>query len=279
MHKILILIFSAMIAFVGCTESGDDVSVGGDDDNGGNSDGSTVTTDCGIVVGGSLTNPTGLSSGTTGTATAAGPNRVIVSSATGSVLVKLQGIDNFTGTRADAALSRLRSLLSGQVTYFEAVKGCTTTDAGGVAVVGQVVNSSGVSVAEDLLQNGLIPSVDQNDECSGNLVGSCLEALREVGEQSGEAVSNFLWKPESERTGKLAILFSPAASSVTVNGDTCNLGSGATNGRSTTARCPRSGCEYGSNARVSAIDTNGRPLLFQGSTEYIIADGCQRIEF
>ena len=92
-------------------------------------------------------------------------------------------------------------------------------------------------------------------------------------------MSNFLWKPQSERDGRLVVLLNPGGATIIANGETLTP-SGASNGRGTTARGTRSGCGYGANVRVQAFDRNGRVLLFPGGArEFIIPNGCDRVEF
>ena len=95
---------------------------------------------------------------------------------------------------------------------------------------------------------------------------------------SGGVVSNFLWKPKSERDGSLVVLLSPANARITVNGERLT-DFGPSNGRGTTARAQKSGCAFG-RATVEVTDAQGLPILFPGNkTKFIIENGCDRVQF
>lgn len=276
--KLPILLFSLSVAgLVACTSGGssDSDSSGGDSPT----DGSSFRTDCGVVVDGKLRNPVPAADGSLASVQITGPNQAIVTSGSNVFLVKFQGLRNVTGFRRDSAINVLQTLAREQAVFFQAESECTATvDGGGVGFVGQLFTASGVSYNESLIDAGLA-EVATSDVCNGSLIGQCYSALQDSGEQLGGAISNFLWKPEAERDGRLVVLLNPGGATVVANGETL-APSGASNGRGTTARGNRSGCGFGTNVVVRAFDRQNRILLFPGGArELIIANGCNRVEF
>ena len=272
------------IGLTACTSGG-----GGGDDGGASSSSSSepvsggageFRTDCGVVLGGSLRNPVSASEGVVVDVQVTGPNQAIVTSGGQQFLVKFHGLRNISSSaKRNAAISQLESMAQGKAVYFEAESECTTTvDGGGTAFVGQLFTLGGDSYNEELIAIGLA-EVSSFDGCSGSLIGQCYQALEDTSEQVGTAISNFLWKPESERDGRLVVLLNPGGATIVANGETLTP-SGSSNGRGTTARGTRSGCGYGANVRVQAFDRQGRVLLFPGGArEFIIQNGCDRVEF
>ena len=102
--------------------------------------------------------------------------------------------------------------------------------------------------------------------------------------QVAGTITDFLWKPKSDEKsrspGTLAVLASACNAEVRVNGEAL-VDSGPSNGRCTTARGNRSGCQFGVNVKVEVIDrTTGFPYLFpSGDPFYLVTNGCVREEF
>ncbi len=91
----------------------------------------------------------------------------------------------------------------------------------------------------------------------------------------------FLWKPVSESDGNLVVLVDPQNVDVLVSGSTSETlrDTGPSNGRGTTARASRPGCEFGENVRVQFFQ-NGQPIGFiDGTSTVTIQNGCEREEF
>lgn len=101
---------------------------------------------------------------------------------------------------------------------------------------------------------------------------------------SAGEITRFLWKPQSDggyNHGLLSILVSACNARIMVNGDEL-VPFGPGNGFCTTGRnMSKSGCAYGANARVQVFDRDtGAIYLFPGGAEeYIIPNGCNRVEF
>ena len=109
------------------------------------------------------------------------------------------------------------------------------------------------------------------------MIGACYQALLDTSAPVAR-VSNFLWKPVSERDGNLVVLYNPGNTTVVVNGVTLT-NTGPSNGRAVTARASRSGGSFGTNIRVQIFDSLGRALQFpNGQSTLIIADGSSRVE-
>lgn len=273
-----IALVCSISALVACTSGGgdSDSSGGGDTDPGGSG---SFRTDCGVVSGGELRNPIDASSGVAATVQITGPNQAIVNSGSARFLVKFQGLNNITDFRRNASIARLEQLAQQPAIFFAAQDDCTASvDGGGTAFVGQLFSASGRSYNETLISEGLA-RIDRSDACQGQLIGSCYDALEDSSEQLGGSVSNFLWKPEAERDGRLVVLLNPGGATIIANGETL-APSGASNGRGTTARGTRSGCGYGANVTVQAFDSRGRVLLFPGGArQFTIPNGCDRVEF
>lgn len=275
MRLLSILLLSAVLLLSACTKSGSDENVSGVD-----LDGLEFFTDCGVVLNGFLKNPVNATEGIVGTVEVIASNQIIFRTGTSEILVKLQGINASGGSNEAKAVQFLRNLSGNtQAVFIQASDGCTSVVAGGgVASVGQLFTLSGLSFAEELVKSGFA-SVERNDVCSGVLVGPCYIALEETDAPVGAAISNFLWKPSSERDGNLVILYSPGGATTVVNGETLT-DFGASNGRGTTARANKSGAGFGTNITVEAFNSEGIPLQFPGgATSFTIPNGANRVEF
>ncbi len=288
-RSILSLLALSLFSLSACTSGG-----GSDDEgssNGNNSSEETAEgsfrTDCGVAIDGEVKNPVDASEGIRVFIDRFVSNNVLVASpasgAGGDILVRIHGIADGGGTFQEARARNVQSSFSRSAILFPPEVECTTTvEGGGTALVANMVSdTSGDSYAEELLLNGGA-SARSGDVCGGSLIGSCYQALQEEGESAnppvGADVSNFLWKPVSEKNGRVAVLLSPRAT-VFANGEELE-DFGPSNGRATTARGSRPGCAYGANVRVQAIDSQGRYLVFpDGSTTFIIGNGCDRVEF
>lgn len=260
------------VVIIGCGGSGG----GGDAAN--HSNRSEYTTDCGVIDSGRLVNPVKASDGELVAIQVVGGNKVIASNDQGQRLIQLAGIGSVAGFRNEAAIALMNSL-AGQETYlYETNPGCQVDQPGGaIGSLGSLVTASGVSYAEELLRAGYVSA--STHPCGDAELTGCYQALADTAVPVGGNISNFLWKPAGEHDGNLVILFNPGPATVLVNGEALRF-TGASNGRGTTARGNRNGCAYGANARVEAFDQQGRVLLFPGGArEWIIADGCQRVEF
>lgn len=99
---------------------------------------------------------------------------------------------------------------------------------------------------------------------------------------SSQHISDFLWKPASERNGNLVVLVNPSRVEIVVTGSISESldDSGPSNGRGTTGRSNFSGCSFGDNITVEFFDTSGRRILVaDGRSAVRIPRGCDRFEF
>ena len=273
MKKLLAILFIILISLNACTKSDSD------DDSPDLGD-TTFDTDCGTIFEGKLVQPIEANKGKQGIVEVIGSNLVIFRRDDSEILVKLQGLDVTGGSRESRAVQFLRNLSgNNQAVFFQADESCTTTvSGGGIAAVGHLFTLNGLSFSEELIKAGLA-KINRNDVCSGVLIGPCYIALQESNAPVGASISNFIWKPKSERDGNLVVLLNPGSATVVVNGETL-VNSGASNGRGTTARSLKPGAAFGTNIEVEVFDSQGNNLRFPGgATVFIIPDGAQRVEF
>lgn len=244
---------------------------------------STAASDCGVVVEGALQNPPDSAEAIIGhIAAAEQPDLVVVQPSNpsmGPLLVKLLGVEP---SGRSGASERIQAIAppSHNIFLYPAGTGCdTVTPGGGVGVLGTIVLADGRVLSEILLEEGLLLHDSGRSVCSSSLVTGCYEALEvPLPKLSGQTVSNFLWKPRSERDGDLVVLLNPYGATIVVNGTTL-ANSGPSNGRGTTARGSRPGCAYG-RATVEVFNSRGEVVTFPGGKEsYTIENGCDRVEF
>jgi len=121
---------------------------------------------------------------------------------------------------------------------------------------------------------------DTNSDSDGS---SQLPPPQEIKDISNLVIRNFLWKPRSERDGKLTVLVNPTNVRIEVTGAISEtlINSGPSNGRGTTGRSTvNQGCNYGANISVEFFDSVGRRILVaDGRTSVTIPNGCNRLEF
>lgn len=242
-------------------------------------DGSRFSSDCGTLVDGEMQNPVKKGEAVQITGSVANPYTLAVNFPEGKALVKLAALTDVEYFRDDAAMSFLANKISGNLYYYESQKDCTDyVSGGGQAFVGQVYNERGENISEELIKAGFA-KIDTYDDCASQELISCYQALEDTAVQIGGNVSNFLWKPASDKNGNLVVLLNPYDATIVVNGETL-VDSGPGNGRGTQGRGKKPGCAYGSNVTVKAYDSQGRVLLFPGAREsYTVKDGCKRTEF
>lgn len=193
----------------------------------------------------------------------------------GDVLVKLQGIKDTPSSKRDSAITRINILTAGgKVAFIRAKEDCTAPVSGTTAIVGTIINQSGVSVNEELARTGLA-DIDTNDYCGGSLIAGCLQSIYGTTLETAGALDAFLWKPVSDSNGALAIHTGPYGTDVYVNGEKGqNQGSG--NGYGSLARFSRPGCGYAS-PRIQVYDgSTGLPYTVGGSVSFTVPNPCGR---
>lgn len=306
MFRIMTVVLSLVICgllVVGCGNDTD-----GDESGGSSANLAVRMSDCGVVVDGAAHNPPDarlgiggrIIDGLTGEYVAFQPDDPEM----GPVLVKSLAARATDRIGAKRFVARAAGVSQAAV-LFKAGDGCEVVTAdGGSGVLGTIVLADGRVLTELLLSNGFLQMDGSTRHCSASLVENCYHALAEAapdptptpaavspapqqpgatpapstGQVSGSVINHFLWKPRSDRDGTLAILFNPTASRVTVNGGDLH-NSGPSNGRASTFRGGHSGCSYG-RAVIQAWDTRGRLLQWPGGqSSYVIANGCNRVEF
>ncbi|RMG40885.1 MAG: hypothetical protein D6719_09775 [Candidatus Dadabacteria bacterium] len=283
--KTLVLILMLPFLFTACTKSPESNSSNDSRADSTNSQAfdteasiDTVVTDCGVVIDDKLQNPVSLRDA----------EPVIISDVLSSTIVQITNISGETELvkiagitessipiEKDLAKETLKAL--NQAFIFRASNECTVMVRGVPASVAQMHTGYGESVAELLLKKGIV-AVDSTDNC-GNLalLTSCYQAIKDDAPKlNGGTISNFLWKPSSERNGNLVVLLNPSNATVMVNGEILS-DSGPSNGRGTTARGSRPGCAYG-RATIKVFDSSGFPLVFPNGDTKLTVNGCDRLE-
>ena len=281
--------FTKLLSMVSCLILGALVAGCGSDSNDSNDSSSlptggdtvSITTDCGVVVGGTLENPASVDTSRVATVKhVVDSNLLIITVGGQDLLVKLQGI---AGLSSSNAKDFVTALSAGETVYYVPAKAdCTAAVPGGVASVGQLVTASGKSFTEEIITGGVSGEIETSGACGEEQLAACYTALKAlVPTTSGKEVSNFLWKPNSEspyNPGGTSILFNPCGR-VFVNGEEFP-DYGATNGRCITARSARPGCSFGSNVKIEILDAeSGLPVTFGGNTSFTIPNGCNRTSF
>lgn len=244
-------------------------------------------TDCGVVYNETLENPINRSLGMEGTIEPISGNTVLWSNDGEQFAIKLHGLGPVSGELRTKATRILSDLSQSKGVFYEAQKDCLATNSSGSTFkVGSVLSINGTSYAEELISRGAANVI--LDSCAGDEVSECMLALEDQASSNipddsdldtSDRVSNFLWKPSSERDGNLVILLDPAGALVFVDGERL-IDFGPSNERGTTARANKSGADFGTNIVVQVRDSAGEPILFpDGESSYTIADGASRVEF
>lgn len=239
-----------------------------------------ITTNCGVVQGDSVSSTVSSEDGIPiRVQTVSGTNQVIYYEENDPEatlrLLKLQGISGAETGESNFAIQFLEENTGGRLYLFLADDDCeAVVDGGGIANVGTLVNSAGISINEELIRSGFV-AVEQSDLCKIEQISSCLNALKESSPITAGELDELLWKPNSDSDGRLAVHSGPSNTTVIVNGEV-GMNQGGGNGYGSLARFSQSGCNYGS-ARVQVIDGNsGLPYSVNGSATLVIPNGCQR---
>lgn len=232
---------------------------------------------CGVVAEGRLRSTVSVEEGIEARVTGvlAGNALVVLLPEGETTLVKLQGLANPAADSAPQAINTLSSLTGGTLTLFRAGANCAIpAPGGGQGIVGQLLTSDGMSLSEAMMRSGLVDSTVA-EPCAGAEYSNCLAELR-VREQvvAGE-LSMFLWKPESDSDGHLAIHSGPFGADVIVNGER-GQNQGPGNGYGSLARFSKSGCGYPA-PRIQVIDSySGLPYTVKGATTFTVPNPCGR---
>lgn len=272
----------ALVSIVGCTKPDS-----GEEDLPDTANLKQFRTSCGTIFEGEEQNPIEVKGSTRATATVAGPNLLSLALKRGPMLVKLHGVEAPEDSQARAAAQEwMRSLVSeGDVYFYIAEPDCIAVlDDGTQGAVGAVFSAKGRSFSESLLKNGL--GLPRTDVCQGSKLASCYRALVEqvatptpiatpVPNGPATARGFILWKPVSDKDGRLAVHSVPYGTKVVVKGET-GRNEGAGNGYGSLARFRNSGCGYGKNVRFELVLSDGTKHKF-GTQEFaVIPDGCRR---
>lgn len=268
MHRVLALVAVALMISA-CTKSSSDTKE--------EKPGTKYMTDCGVVVGDKLKNPVTSSDGFEVTVDSVEGSNVLKvtpkdTEKAEQMLIKLHGIGP-NAADSDAAIAKLRSLSRSRKVFIPAGADCTVTvPGGGKALVGSLVSSSG-SVSEDYVKSGL-GKIDSADVCNVKDLATCFAALDIDRPDNAGALEAFLWKPESDRDGLLAIHTTPGDTKVVVDGETgANFGPG--NGFGNLARFLKIGCEY-EKPKIQVFDAAGVPYTVGGKTTFTVPDPCEQ---
>lgn len=123
-------------------------------------------------------------------------------------------------------------------------------------------------------------SVAEADPVMQDVGGDTSLADAEI-ELSPTKINTFLWKPESERNGRLVVLIDPVGIRIEVTGLVSEtlVDSGPSNGRGTTGRGNFSGCSFGNDVKVEFFDgKNRRVTLASGARAVTVPRGCDRFQ-
>lgn len=274
----LLLTSLAALAIISCTKSGSEDSGSSDTpapSNGGSNSGPQARTNCGVVKNGKIINPVSDKDGeAVRIEQVADSNAFIVTTASGKILVKLHGISAEPSSLKQNAINFLDRYTGKTVLFIRASDSCTATiSGGGNAQVGQLITSTGESIQESLIRTGFV-NASAGDGCSSELITSCLTALFESDPETAGELTAFLWKPQADSDGKLAVHTGPFDTTVTVNGEV-GRNQGGGNGFGSLARFNKAGCSYG-NARVLVRSHSGFAFTVGGQTTFSIPNGCGR---
>ncbi len=276
-----------------CSAGSDEDSEETDDDfvaeSGDDSDlGPKFTSDCGVVMGGLVSNPVSSSRGTLVTISSVlSTNALVISRPQGLQALKLHAVSPATSGESYATTT-LNAFVGQQVTLFEAStalsKSCAATlPGGGQGIAGQLFTSNGNSISEELLKSGAQVGVEASGSCGEELIAGCYSALKDSAppRTMGE-IRDFLWKPAAESSynpGGLAIHADPCNATVFVNG-TALPDYGPGNGRCNTSRSSKPGCAFGNGVKVEIFDNDtGLPYTHNGEPFITVPRGCSRFEF
>ncbi|HMO16588.1 MAG TPA: hypothetical protein PKA63_02170 [Oligoflexia bacterium] len=247
----------------------------------------SYATRCGVVVDGSVKNPSSAADAEAVTVEPVSSDTVVVTRLEGSAagttqLVKLHAVSAGNSFSNGIGVNRMRALLgSGPAALVIPSYGsrcAIETSGAGEGIVGQLFTPSGQSVTETLLSSGILSA--SNDVCESELISGCYAQI-EAESVSPKRITDFLWKPISESNGNLAILVDPRDITVVVTGAVSEtlINTGPSNGRGTTARSAANpGARFGTNVLVEFFDENGkRVLINNGDRSIIIANGRDRV--
>ena len=276
----MVILLSTIFYFAACGSGGEDDN---SNDNG-NSNGNqtSLTSQCGVVVGGAVDNPA--TTGERVTVDAVSSDTVIVTRLEGEQtgnrqIIKLHGV-TATGV-ARRLIEQGISLIENRASSAYLVIADPTCNVavtgGGVGTFGQLFTTSGNNINESLLGIGAV--VPSADACNGNLLVGCYQGIPVEEQVSDTTLGKILWKPVSDSSGNLAVLTDAYDVTIVVRGAiTETLRSvGPSNGYGTTARGNRPGCSFGSNVRVELFDERGyRVLTNSGLDTVTIPNGCAR---
>lgn len=196
-------------------------------------------------------------------------------------LLKLPAVaDNGTSNEQRYYIKNLINS-AGTVDIYRTREDCVVeVPGGGKAFIANIVLGNGKVLAEELLKTGHV-KVDEI-VCENQGLISCYNSIykSDYGTNIGnQVVSNFLWKPVSDKDGKLTVLLNPGSVDVYVGSEKL-YHSGSGNGRATIVRGNKPGCNYPAPIRVKVLEHNGKLVAFPGGKSYYeIPNGCKRTEF
>lgn len=240
------------------------LSCGGGSSGGSGDDSEVAPTTCGTIVKGKYVNPVSDGDGeVVFFVSASKANLITVQNLEGADFqIRLLGITEQPTSRLLAARSIIATFAFDGLLFVPA--GCTDPSVGN-AQIGSVFNRAGENLSETLVGNG-VATADPQDICGGGQIGQCLVTISNTNPINSGPLSSFLWKPQSDSDGNLAIHTGPFGTTVIVNGVTgTNQGPG--NGFGSLARFPRPGCAYG-GARIEVLDSQGLPYTVGGQTTF-----------
>ena len=260
--KRIVLLLVVLAAFT--------ISCSGSGGYGGSAD--VPPTTCGTIVKGKYKNPVSDKDGEVVLlVTATKSNFLTVQNEKGEEFgIRLLGITDEPRSRLFAAKSIISSFAYDGLLFVPA--GCNDPLAGN-AQKGSVFNRAGENLAEVLVGNA-VATANPTDICGGDRIGQCLLTISDINPINSGPLSSFLWKPQADSDGNLAVHTGPYGTTVIINGVT-GVNQGPGNGYGSLARFPRPGCSY-AGAQIQVLDSQGLPYTVGGKTTFSVPNPCGR---
>lgn len=156
-----------------CTDGDSNDAIPGDRDR-------SLQTDCGVVSDGQVINPILRDEGEEVFGVSFISANVFLLTLRGEEkLVVLHGLRPTPSSLGREALEILIDRSQQELHFFPPLESCYVDTPWGVAQVGQIITSGGVSFSEELLRRGYVVDVIRNGPCREDLLATCYEALRE----------------------------------------------------------------------------------------------------
>lgn len=156
-----------------CTDGDSNDAIPGDRER-------SLQTDCGVVSDGQVINPILQEEGEEVFGVSFLSANVFLLTMRGEEkLVVLHGLRPTPSSIGREALELLIDRAQQELHFFPPLESCYVDTPWGMAQVGQIITSGGISFSEELLRRGYVVDVIRNGPCREDLLATCYEALRE----------------------------------------------------------------------------------------------------